>query len=123
MIYVCSPYTHPDPAVREQRFHAACAMTARLMLEGHVVYSPIVHSHPLVAHGLPINWSFWQYFDLRHLEFSDEVVVLMLDGWEQSAGVRAEIEKATELGKPVWYRAPLGATTPTSAHVATETAT
>ncbi|MFN0055550.1 MAG: DUF1937 family protein [Planctomycetales bacterium] len=107
MTYLCSPYTDPDPSVRQQRFDAACATTASLMLSGHVVYSPIVHGHPLTQYGLPINWSFWQYFDLRHLEYCDDLLVLMLEGWQESAGVHAEIERATELGKPIWYRAPL----------------
>jgi hypothetical protein len=31
------------------------------------------------------------------------VVVLMLDGWEQSRGVQAEIAIARELGKPVSF--------------------
>jgi hypothetical protein len=35
----------------------------------------------------------------------DEVVVLMLDGWERSEGVQAEIRIAEALGKPVRYRA------------------
>ena len=29
MKYLASPYSDPDPAVREQRFEAACAMAAR----------------------------------------------------------------------------------------------
>ncbi|MSR57615.1 MAG: DUF1937 family protein, partial [Planctomycetaceae bacterium] len=116
-IYLCSPYSHSDPTVREQRYQAACAMTARMMLEGQVVYSPVVHGHPLTRLGLPIDWFFWQYFDLRHLEYCNEILVLMLDGWTESAGVRAEIEIATEFGKPVWYRAPLGPYPPTLASV------
>ena len=55
MIYLCSPYAHPDPAVREQRFDAACVTTAKLLLGGDLVYSPVVHGHPLVRHGLPTD--------------------------------------------------------------------
>jgi hypothetical protein len=60
MIYLACPYTHPNPAVREQRFEAACVATASLMRSGKTVFSPIVHSHPLVHYGLPIEWEFWQ---------------------------------------------------------------
>jgi Domain of unknown function (DUF4406) len=51
------------------------------------------------------------------------VVVLMLDGWEGSAGVQAEIRTARDLGKRVRYLAAEEAfVAPTSAHVATRTA-
>jgi len=120
MLYLASPYSHPDPAIRNQRYHAACAAVVSLLREGHAVFSPVVHSHPLVALGLPADWAFWQRQDLAHLAGCDELVVLMLDGWEQSTGVQAEIRHAAELGIPVWYRSPVRPTTPTLAHVATE---
>ncbi len=119
MIYLASPYSHPDPAVREQRFHAACRAAVSLLLAGQPVFSPIAHSHPLVDHGLPGDWSFWQRYDREMLARCDEVVVLALDGWETRVGVREEIGLARELGKLVRYLAPeLAPGTPTFAHVA-----
>ena len=106
MIYLASPYSHPDEAVREQRFRAACRATAQLLASGSTVFSPIVHGHPLVEHGLPTDWSFWERFDRDHLERCDEVLVLMLDGWRESVGVAAEIEIAAGLGMHVRYIAP-----------------
>jgi nucleoside 2-deoxyribosyltransferase len=105
MIYLASPYSHPDPAVREHRFQAACRAAARLIRLGRTVYSPIAHSHSIAAHGLPTEWEFWESIDRRHLDDCDEVVVLMLDGWKTSAGVQAEIKYAEKHGKPVWYTA------------------
>jgi hypothetical protein len=110
MIYLASPYSHPDPAIREQRFQAACQAAAALLRAGQVVFSPVVHSHPLVAHGLPSDWAFWQHVDRECLQRCDEVVVLMLDGWEESVGVREEIWIAVELAKPVRYLAAEAAT-------------
>ncbi len=80
------------------------------MREGHIVFCPIAHSHPLVEHGLPTGWAFWERWDQAFLERCDAVVVLMLDGWESSVGVQAEIRIGTELGKPISYRAPEAAT-------------
>jgi nucleoside 2-deoxyribosyltransferase len=121
MIYLASPYSHVDAVVREQRFRAACQATARLIAAGHIVFSPIVHGHPLVHHGLPTDWPFWERFDRDHLVRCDEAVVLMLDGWQESVGVAAEIRIAAELGKPVRYLAPdARVVPPTSAHVAEE---
>ncbi|MCS6921487.1 MAG: DUF1937 family protein [Elioraea sp.] len=103
MIYLASPYSHPDPTVREQRFRAACRLVAAFLRAGMLVFSPIAHSHPLVEFGLPTDWRFWERYDRAHLERCDEVVVLMLDGWKESAGVQAEVRIARELGKPVRF--------------------
>ena len=85
MIYLASPYTHVDAAVRESRFDAACLATSTLLRAGLHVYSPIVHSHPLVRYGLPIEWEFWQAHDCEHLRRCDSVIVLTLDGWKTVA--------------------------------------
>jgi nucleoside 2-deoxyribosyltransferase len=106
MIYLASPYSHPDATVCEARFRAACRATAALLRAGCAVYSPVVHGHPLVEHGLPTDWTFWEQFDRDYLERCDEVIVLMLDGWRESAGVQAEVQIARDLGKPVRYTAP-----------------
>jgi hypothetical protein len=106
MIYLASPYSHPDPTVREERFREACRAAAKLISLGRIVFSPIAHSHPITVHGLPIDWRFWERFDRWQLERCDVVAVLMIDGWAASVGVQAEIRLATELGKPVSYLSP-----------------
>ena len=106
MIYLASPYSHPDPAVRKQRFCTACRVTAELLRAGQLVFSPIAHSHGIAEHNLPCTWSFWEPFDRWFLERCDELVVLMLDGWQESVGVQAEIQLAHALGKPVRYITP-----------------
>lgn len=106
MMYLASPYSNPDPAVREQRFREACRVTAALVHAGYVVFSPVVHSHFLAEHGLPNTWAFWRKQDETFLERADSLVVLMLPGWQESVGVRGEIEIARELGKPTVYLEP-----------------
>ena len=106
MIYLASPYTHVDAAVRESRFDAACLATSALMRAGLSVYSPIVHSHPLVRYGLPIEWEFWQAHDCEHLRRCNKVMVLTLDGWKASRGVRAEIALAIQLDLAIRYMSP-----------------
>lgn len=107
MIYLASPYSHPETAVREQRFRTACMATAELMKRGENVFSPIVHSHPLVVHGLPNTWEFWQRVDREYLERCEKLVVLMLAGWQESVGVQAEIAIATELRLPIVFLDPV----------------
>jgi hypothetical protein len=121
MIYLASPYSHPDAQVRTARYEAACRVTAELVSTGHVVFSPIVLGHPLVRFGLPTDWKFWSRHDREHLGLCELLLVLALDGWKQSIGVQAEIAIARTLGLPVAYLVETRpATLPTLALVATE---
>lgn len=81
-------------------------MTAALLRDGLLVFAPVVHSHPLVAYGLPVEWAFWQRYDREHLERCEDLMVLMLPGWEESLGLRAEIALAEALGLPIHYLDP-----------------
>jgi len=106
-IYLASPYTHPEKEVRRLRFDIACAAAAHLMRSGRVVFSPIAHSHPIHFHGLDgMDHGFWMRQDGPLLDAADSVVVLMLPGWDTSAGVAWEIDRAIEAGKPVEYLRP-----------------
>ena len=53
MIYLVEPLLGPGPAVREQRFQVVRRAAAALLRARDIVFSPIVHSHVLVQHGLP----------------------------------------------------------------------
>lgn len=105
MIYLASPYTHSDPAVEAFRFEAVCQIVADLMLQGHVVISPIAHSHPLAVRRPEVGgkWEMWKQLDTDLVKASDELWVFTLDGWECSKGVQAEITIAESLNKPVRY--------------------
>lgn len=102
MIYLASPYWHPDPAVRQARFHAACRQAAEMLRCGITVFSPVVYFHQLATdYALPLVETFWRALNRQILTASDEVWVLKLDGWEKSRGLQAEIKMAKQLGKPV----------------------
>jgi nucleoside 2-deoxyribosyltransferase len=103
-IYLACPYSHQDARVRAARFDAANRAAGRLMEAGHVVFSPISMTHPIAeVCELPRGWSFWERQDRAFLEWCDEVHVLRLPGWVQSAGVQAEILMAMGLGKKVVF--------------------
>ena len=116
MIYLASPFSHPDDGVRHQRFKAACRAAAALIRKGKTVFAPIAHSYAICDYGVPGDWQFWQRHDRRYLEVCDEVVVLMLDGWRESVGVQAEIAIARELGKPVTFLTVVGQSVENSGH-------
>ena len=107
IVYLATPYSHPDPAIREQRYHAVNRAAATLMAQGEHIYSPITHCHPLaVAHDMPTNWEFWAEYDGAFLRAAKKMLVLCLPGWRDSVGVTAEIQIAREMGIPVEYMDP-----------------
>lgn len=63
------------------------AVSRRLACDGpadigrHIVFSRIIHGHPMVLHGLPTNLSFREQFDRDHLLKCDEVVVSINVSW------------------------------------------
>lgn len=107
LIYLASPYSHPDPAVQVARFVAVSREAARMMADGMFIYSPIAHTHSVATHGdLPPGFDFWEKYDRFLLGLCSEMHVLMLDGWKESKGVQAEIQIAKELKLPIAYLEP-----------------
>jgi len=105
VIYLASPYSHPSRSMRSYRFLQACRAAARLMRKGHVVFSPIAHSHPVARYGGldEMDGALWQQQDAPMLALAHEVWVLMIEGWRESRGIQAEIAWAVEHGRAVRY--------------------
>ncbi len=104
LIYLATPYSHPDPAVREERFKKVNEVSAKLMRAGHHIFSPISHTHPIALAGdLPLGFDYWETFDRAFLIHCKKLMVLKLEGWEESKGVRGELKIAAELGIEVEY--------------------
>ena len=105
LVYLAAPYSHSDPQVKHDRFLAINQTAAKLIREGLFVFSPIPHTHPIALAGnLPTGWDFWEVYDRIMLSACGSVIILMLDGWQESRGVQAEITIAKELGLPISYR-------------------
>lgn len=104
-IYLASPYSDPDPSVRDSRVLAADMAAASLMEQGHIVFSPLSHSHPISRFCKvdPTDHDFWLRQDLAWLRHCDELWVLTLDGWKGSKGIKTEIEEAIRMGIPARY--------------------
>lgn len=104
-IYLAIPYTF-NPELSHQ---IANKVTAQLMKEGHVVFSPISHSHH-VADYLPelirTDSDWWMTQDLPFVEWADEVHVICI-GKEgealinQSKGCLMEMSHARLHQKPI----------------------
>jgi nucleoside 2-deoxyribosyltransferase len=90
-IYLACPYSHPRESVREARVRLADRVAARLVELGHIVFSPLTHSHR-IAHHLDnhLDLDCWLRQDLAFLEWADILYILTIPGWEDSKGVAAE---------------------------------
>jgi len=114
MIYLASPYSHPDADVREHRYRQVVWHLANLILEGEIVYCPIAHSHDVaqmitdrIQHQADVfSFEFWRATDEAMMACCSEIRVLCLPGWEKSVGVAAEIEYMLQHNKPVEYVSP-----------------
>lgn len=104
LVYLAVPYTHSDGSVVKDRVAKVNAMTAKLMKLGHSVFSPITQSHYVAEQcHLPTNWEYWAKFDRDFISCCHTLYVLMLDGWDKSVGVTAEIAIAKEFGINIIY--------------------
>src|SRR3990167_9042060 len=96
LVYLCSPYTHHDPAVREERYRAAVKKAAELMMAGEHVFSPIAHTHEIgLVLDKPVDHEFWMRQDKAILRHCSVVKVLMIEGWSESAGISEEVTFAS----------------------------
>jgi hypothetical protein len=89
------------------RFRWATLAAATLIKRGSVVYSPITMTHPLdlVLSGRSetLGSDYWVRFDEAFMEKCAQMVVLQIDGWDRSSGVRREIERFKEMRKPISF--------------------
>lgn len=99
MIYLATPIAHLDPLIEAWRCAVATRAAASLHDAGVPVFSPATHGHGFARlASTQQGRDYWSRIDLPILlRCCTVLVVLDLEGWEQSAGVGAEIE-ATEVG-------------------------
>ena len=104
MIYLASPYSHPDPLIEQARFEAVAHIAAHLLACDVTIYSPILHCHPIRTQvGTPGDFNFWAKYNREMVKHSTAMIVAMIDGWEVSKGVAGEIAFAKEFNKPVMF--------------------
>lgn len=104
MIYLASPYSHPDAGVRQARFEAARHALHHLLIQNKWAYSPIVYCHPIaIAHELPLDAAFWRDFNQHMMRRTTHLLILRIDGWEASVGIQEEVAYAKELNLPWSY--------------------
>jgi hypothetical protein len=109
LIFISSPYNNPEPNVMERNFMDVLLFSSYISSQDGVVgFSPIVYGHTLLkVKELPTDWDYWKNFCLTFLDRADELIVYMLPGWEESKGVKEEIEYAKSKNLKITYRVKL----------------
>ncbi len=105
MIYVASPYSHEDPLVRHLRYEAVRDFVAKAQpMFNDPLYSPIVHWHDAaVFNEMPTNAEFWWRHNSQIIDLCKMVIVLDIDGVDESKGVIQEVGYALGKGIKVEY--------------------
>jgi hypothetical protein len=100
LIYIATAYSHPLSPVMTSRYWKVTEFAAAGINEGFVLYSPITHCHPMARKfKMPKDFQFWRDFNHRMIDNCTEMVVLQLPGWEDSKGVKDEMEYCEISGK------------------------
>jgi hypothetical protein len=103
LIYLASPYSK-FPGGRESANNIVSAKAASLMLKGYPIFCPIAHSHAIeLWMDDTKDGDFWLKQDFAVLENCTEMWVYKMPGWDQSDGVRREIEFAKQHHIPIEY--------------------
>ena len=103
LIYLASPYSHPEEEVRDQRYHDVKEVNALMLKSGFMCFCPIVSSYHIAKENqFCTSFDFWGPLDLRILRSCDVFCALTIDGWKESKGMKAEFEYAKALGKSLW---------------------
>ena len=108
-IYLASPYTSYQSNARDNareengRYKQIVEITALLIRRNYLVYSPIVHTHPIYKTGLVTGgaWDSWSDFDCATISHMDCLCVVEMDGWQDSRGMAAEVDFAKAMGIPI----------------------
>ena len=107
MIYLASPYSHPDKAVEARRYADTVRAFAALCRAGYTVISPIVMCHvPATTCGLPTDAAWWEAFNLEIMCACDKCVVLCIEGYVHSVGVLAEVRWYSEQDREIGWMDP-----------------
>ena len=103
--YLASPYSK-HPLGPEIAYRNVCQKAAEAFKAGLLVFSPIAHTHSIATYGeLELGFEFWSSFDHAMLSAAVGMIILTDDGWQESAGIRAEIQICKTQGKRIchWY--------------------
>lgn len=106
LIYLGTPYTHPDKKVRQEWACEAAKTQAALISQGFLVISPVALTCSSAEDYGAEPPEGWLRYCLGLLCHCDELWVDQMAGWEDSVGISKEIAFALGKGMPIRYFSP-----------------
>lgn len=103
-LYLATPYSkHPEGI--SKAFLDACKAAGWFIRNGIGVFCPIAHTHPIAVHCKIslLDHEVWLPADKPMMDMARGIVVCQMPSWEESYGIRHEIEVFQKAGKPVEY--------------------
>ena len=102
--YIATPYSKYRAGL-EKAFEDASMISAVLVLAGVRLYCPIAHTHPIAVYGNipPRNHDIWLPLDKPFMEAASGLLVVKMQGWDESYGIGVEIESFKSQCKPILY--------------------
>ncbi len=107
LCFLSTPYT--KTADIDRAFQQAAHIAAKLSKAGLTVFSPIAHSHSLARcagldHRDPAVFAALNNKMLKHAEV---LIVVLMEGWQDSDGVKEEVAFFERAHKPIFDCDPL----------------
>jgi hypothetical protein len=91
-----------DVAADEAARYAAAFIDA-----GIPVFSPIAHGHAIATYSkTPRSAQFWADLQFHFMKPADGLIVVQMDGWTVSRGIRFELKWFREVKRPIVYVTP-----------------
>lgn len=110
MLFLSTPYNHPDKEVRTKRVRQTATFAMRRLQMGQVFINPTLYGLTLIDNTTEdfndTGWQTWKNLCLAILDRCDALYVLMMEDWDKSIGVSEEIEHAKARGIPIYYLEP-----------------
>jgi hypothetical protein len=108
-VYFATPYrSFPDGP--ERAAAEAARLAGELMVEGVRLFAPIPYGHAICRQCPdmdPNDQEFWDEHNTPEMEDCEAIVVAMMPGWENSAGIAGERDFFNDAGRPVHFLDPV----------------
>lgn len=113
IVYIAAPYTAKNSDGSEDKIKVADRMrivslcVEQFMKQGLFVISPLLmHLVRTYTESLPGDWAYWSNYSKGLLTRCDYVIILTMEGWEESVGVTEEINIARAHDIEIYYADP-----------------
>ncbi len=104
IVYLAIPYSSDKKEIRLKRVLISDYFFAKLTKKGYIVFAPISqNAMSAEAYDLPKDAKYWERCDIAFLKVCKKLFVIKCDGWENSKGIKREVEIAGKLKIPVEY--------------------